>query len=82
MLHYLELLRDVVGFDELAKKVTNPLKGRKIGAYYGCLLLRPGKVMQMDNPENPADSGGLYPRASAATTGDLCHAATSAAAAM
>ena len=21
--------------------------------YYGCLLLRPGKVMQMDDPENP-----------------------------
>ncbi len=54
VLHYLEVLRDVVGFDEIAKKVTNPLKGRKIGAYYGCLLLRPGKVMQMDNPENPA----------------------------
>ena len=30
-----------------------PLAGRKIGAYYGCLLLRPGKVMQMDNSENP-----------------------------
>lgn len=53
VLHYLEVLRDVVGFDELAKKVVHPLTGRKIGAYYGCLLLRPSKVMQMDNPENP-----------------------------
>ena len=53
VLHYLEVLRDVVGFDELAKKVTNPLTGRKIGAYYGCLLLRPGKEMQFDNPEKP-----------------------------
>ena len=53
VLHYLEVLRDRVGFDELKKKVVNPLKGRKIGAYYGCLLLRPGKTMQMDNPENP-----------------------------
>lgn len=51
--HYLELLRDVIGFDEVAKKVVNPLKGKKIAAYYGCLLLRPGKVMAMDNPENP-----------------------------
>ena len=41
VLHYLEVLRDKIGFDELAKKVTNPLTGRKIGAYYGCLLLRP-----------------------------------------
>ena len=26
---------------------------RKIGAYYGCLLLRPSGVMAFDNPENP-----------------------------
>ena len=53
VIHYLELLRDVIGYDELAKKVVNPLKGKKIAAYYGCLLLRPSKVMGMDNPENP-----------------------------
>lgn len=51
--HYLELLRDVVGFDTLKEKVVNPLKGQKIAAYYGCLLLRPNSVMQMDDPENP-----------------------------
>ena len=53
VLHYLEVLRDRVGFDELKKKVVSPLKGKKIGAYYGCLLLRPGKIMAFDNPENP-----------------------------
>lgn len=53
VLHFLEVLRDRVGFDELKKKVTNPLTGRKIGAYYGCLLLRPGKILGFDNPENP-----------------------------
>ncbi len=53
VLHYLEVLRDAVGFDELAAKVTHPLKGRRIGAYYGCLLLRPGSEMQFDNPEKP-----------------------------
>ena len=53
VLHYLELLRDVVGYDKLKEKVVAPLTGRKIAAYYGCLLLRPGKVMQMDDPENP-----------------------------
>lgn len=51
--HYLEMLRDVVGFDKLAEKVTNPLKGKKIAAYYGCLLLRPSKALAMDDPENP-----------------------------
>ncbi|MBP3380988.1 MAG: CoB--CoM heterodisulfide reductase iron-sulfur subunit B family protein [Ruminococcus sp.] len=53
VLHYLELLRDVVGFDNLAAKVTNPFKGKKIAAYYGCLLLRPSKALAMDDPENP-----------------------------
>jgi len=53
VLHFLEVLRDRIGFDELKKKVVNPLTGKKIGAYYGCLLLRPGKIMAFDNPENP-----------------------------
>lgn len=53
VLHFLEVLRDRVGFDELKKKVVAPLTGKKIGAYYGCLLLRPGKVMAFDDPEDP-----------------------------
>ncbi|MBQ3080702.1 MAG: CoB--CoM heterodisulfide reductase iron-sulfur subunit B family protein [Clostridia bacterium] len=51
--HYLEMLRDLVGFDEIKKKVVKPLTGRKIAVYYGCLLLRPNSVMKMDDPENP-----------------------------
>ncbi|MBQ9700183.1 MAG: CoB--CoM heterodisulfide reductase iron-sulfur subunit B family protein [Lachnospiraceae bacterium] len=54
VLHYLEVLRDKVGFDVLKEKVVNPLNGRKIGAYYGCLLLRPSKIVQFDDPENPS----------------------------
>jgi len=53
VIHYLEMLRDKVGFDVLAQKVKNPFTGRKIAAYYGCVLLRPASVMQMDDPENP-----------------------------
>jgi len=53
VLHYLEVLRDRVGFENLKKAVVKPLTGRKIGAYYGCLLLRPGSVMAFDDPENP-----------------------------
>lgn len=51
--HFLELLRDVVGFDKIREAVVHPLTGRRIAAYYGCLLLRPGKVMAMDDVENP-----------------------------
>ena len=53
VIHYLELLRDVIGFDKIAAAVTKPLAGKKIAAYYGCLLLRPSKVLEMDNAENP-----------------------------
>ena len=53
VLHFLEVLRDRIGFEELSKKVVNPLTGRKIGAYYGCLLLRPSKVLAFDDPESP-----------------------------
>ena len=53
VVHYLEMLRDDVGFAELKKKVVNPLKGRKIAAYYGCLLLRPSALLEFDDPENP-----------------------------
>ena len=53
VIHYLELLRDEIGFDELKKKVVKPLTGKKIAAYYGCLLLRPSTVLKFDDPENP-----------------------------
>lgn len=53
VLHFLEVLRDEVGFEEIAKRVKTPLKGIRIAPYYGCLLLRPGAVMAMDDPEDP-----------------------------
>ena len=54
VLHYLEVLRDQIGFEVLAAKVTKPLQGLKVAPYYGCLLLRPKAVMQMDDPDNPS----------------------------
>ena len=53
VVHFLELLRDTIGFDELKKRVVKPLTGKKIGAYYGCLLLRPSGILAFDDPENP-----------------------------
>ena len=53
VLHLLQILRDVIGSDNVKAAVKNPLKGKKIGAYYGCLLLRPANVMKFDDPENP-----------------------------
>ena len=53
VLHFLEVIRDRIGFDELKKRVVNPLTGRKIAAYYGCLLLRPSGILAFDDSENP-----------------------------
>lgn len=54
VMHYLEVLRDEIGWEKLAQLVSHPLKGRKVGAYYGCMLLRPGAVLTLDDPESPA----------------------------
>lgn len=53
VMHFLEVLRDEIGFANVKAKVVNPLADRMIGAYYGCLLLKPGRVMSFDDPESP-----------------------------
>lgn len=52
VLHLLELLRDEIKFENIAKKVVKPLKNLKIANYYGCLLVRP-KEIGIDDVENP-----------------------------
>ena len=58
--HYLEMLRDLVGFEKVKEKVVNSQKGKKIAAYYGCLLLRPNKVMRMDDNLELVESLDFY----------------------
>ena len=53
VLHLLEVLRDEVGWEAIKAKVTQPLTGRRLAAYYGCLLLRPASGAGIDDPENP-----------------------------
>jgi heterodisulfide reductase subunit B len=50
--HLLELLRDDITFETIAKKVKKPLKNLKVASYYGCLLVRP-KEIGFDDMENP-----------------------------
>lgn len=52
VLHLLELLRDEIKFENIAKKVVKPLPNLKIANYYGCLLVRP-KEIGLDDVENP-----------------------------
>jgi heterodisulfide reductase subunit B len=55
--HFLEILRDELGWDEesggLAERVKKPLTGLKVAPYYGCLLLRPYDEIGLDDPEDP-----------------------------
>lgn len=52
--HLLEILRDQVGWETLAEKVSQPLDGLRAAPYYGCLLLRPYDEIGMDDPEDPS----------------------------
>jgi len=58
VIHFLEFLRDEIGFDVIKKKVKRPLKGIKIMPYYGCMLLRPREVA-IDDAEEPTILGDL-----------------------
>jgi heterodisulfide reductase subunit B len=45
VVHYLDLLRDEVGFDALREKLKAPLEGLKVAPFYGCSLVRPFDVV-------------------------------------
>lgn len=53
VLHYLEILKQEVGFPQIKEKVKKPLTGLKTAAYYGCMLLRPFDEMGFDDKERP-----------------------------
>jgi len=53
VVHYLEVLRDRIGFEKVKEAVTRPLRGIKTAAYYGCMLLRPFEDIGIDNAESP-----------------------------
>ncbi len=56
--HLLEFLRDEVGFDKVRERVSRPLEGLKLAAYYGCLLTRP-ETLGFDDVEDPTSMDDL-----------------------
>jgi heterodisulfide reductase subunit B len=52
VVHFLEVLRDILGFEEVSRHVARPLEDLRVSAYYGCMLLRPREV-GIDDPEAP-----------------------------
>jgi len=53
VVHFLEVLRDEVGWGMVTSSVVRSLAGLRIAPYYGCLLLRPYDEIGLDDPEDP-----------------------------
>jgi heterodisulfide reductase subunit B len=51
--HFIEVLLEDVGLEAIEKAVKHSLNGLKVACYYGCLLVRPPKIVKFDDPENP-----------------------------
>ncbi len=52
--HMLQLIvEDLGGAEKLRPLVKRPLKGLKVGAFYGCHILRPHDTMNFEDPEDP-----------------------------
>jgi heterodisulfide reductase subunit B len=52
VVHLLEVLRDDLGWEEVAGKVERPLEGLRVVPYYGCTLTRPQEAA-IDSFEEP-----------------------------
>lgn len=55
----LQVIYEDVGLEEAAKPVTVQVPGLKIAPYYGCILSRPPKIANFDDPENPVSMDRL-----------------------
>ena len=51
--HLLTVLTKDIGLDVVKAKVRRPLQGMKVGAFYGCHLLRPADEMHSESGEEP-----------------------------
>ena len=54
VLHLMEYMRDILGYEKITENLKRSLKGLNIAAYYGCVMLRPQDEIQLDDPENPS----------------------------
>jgi len=51
--HLLRVLTEDIGLEAVRAKVVRPLGGLKIGAFYGCHLLRPADELNWESAEEP-----------------------------
>ncbi len=53
VMHIVRLLRDEVGYDKIRDSVVRPLEDLSMAIHYGCHLLKPSRIMKVDDPNNP-----------------------------
>lgn len=51
--HFYEIMLEEYGLDKLKAKITRPLNGLKVAAFYGCYAMRPHEYSDLKNPDNP-----------------------------
>jgi len=51
--HYIQVLLDDVGVEQIKKRVSKPLSNLKVAVFYGCHVLRPSNLLKFDDPERP-----------------------------
>ncbi len=51
--HIVTVVRDEAGFDRVAASVVKPLTGLRVAIHYGCHLLKPSRIMRVDDPDRP-----------------------------
>jgi heterodisulfide reductase subunit B len=52
--HIATLLREEIGYDAVRESVVRPLEDLKVAIHYGCHLLKPSRIMQVDDPNDPS----------------------------
>ena len=51
--HALDVIFNDIGLDKVRESVVKPLKGLRVAAYYGCMIVRPDVNNRFNNPEYP-----------------------------
>jgi heterodisulfide reductase subunit B len=51
--HALDIIYNDIGLEKIMEQVVKPLKGLRVAAYYGCMIVRPDVNGKFDNAEYP-----------------------------
>jgi len=51
--HIATVLRDDIGYEKIAASVIRPLTSMNVAFHYGCHLLKPVEIMNVDDPQHP-----------------------------